>query len=150
MQSTASGRCEWAWTHAPARGTEGWGNYGSLPRRVAQLPHPAAAQVAAGRDNKARACPARKPEKYFSFRQLPGVPSPSPSASFAGPAPALLIAKNHFSSVQISARVFLHAFFSFSCVYFLFSLFAEMFSSPCCTCCAGSYVAGFSFRRKFA
>lgn len=55
---------------------------------------------------------------------MPGVPSPSPSASFAGPAPALLIAKNHFSSVQLSARVFLHAFFSFSCVcsFFFHSL----------------------------
>lgn len=37
-------------------------------------------QVAAGRDNKARACPARKPVKYFSFRQLP-LPRPASPAA---------------------------------------------------------------------
>lgn len=61
---------------------------------------------------------------------MPGVPSPSPSASFAGPAPALLIAKNHFSSVQLSARVFLHAFFSFSCVCSFFSTLCRNVFQP--------------------
>lgn len=76
MQSTASGRCEWAWTHAPARDTVGWGwgvGYGSLPTFPILLPR----LQPAGIIKHARVL-ARKPEKYFSFRQLPGVPSPSP------------------------------------------------------------------------
>lgn len=92
---------------------------------------PPASQVAADRDNKARACPARKPEKYFSFRQLP-LPrrAPRPSALFPSEPPALLIAKNHFSSVQLSSG-FSSCVFSFS-IFLLFfcSLFAEMFFEP--------------------
>lgn len=113
---------------------------------------PSASQVAADRDNKARACPARKPEKYFSFRQLP-LPrrAPRPSALFPSEPPALLIAKNHFSSVQLSSG-FSSCVFSFSIfLYFFVRSLQKCFSSPGCTCCAGSsYVAGFSFRRKFA
>lgn len=92
---------------------------------------PSASQVAADRDNKARACPARKPEKYFSFRQLP-LPRRAPrlSALFPSEPPALLIAKNHFSSVQLSSG-FSSCVFSFS-IFLLFfcSLFAEMFFEP--------------------
>lgn len=81
-----SGRCVGAWTHAPARdtvacGEGGYNTHSALPMRAATsfTPLPPL-QVAAGRDNKARACPARKPVKYFSFRQLP-LPRPASPAA---------------------------------------------------------------------
>lgn len=130
-----NGRYVGAWTHAPARDTVASGGGGlqyTLDATYAcSIYPPSASQVAADRDNKARACPARKPEKYFSFRQLP-LPrrAPRPSALFPSEPPALLIAKNHFSSVQLSSG-FSSCVFSFS-IFLLFfcSLFAEMFFEP--------------------
>lgn len=150
-----NGRYVGAWTHAPARDTVASGEGATIHTRrylcVQHIP-PSASQVAADRDNKARACPARKPEKYFSFRQLP-LPrrAARPSALFPSEPPALLIAKNHFSSVQLSSG-FSSCVFSFSIfLYFFVRSLQKCFSSPGCTCCAGSsFVAGFSFRRKFA
>lgn len=132
-----------------------WGGRVTIhTRRYLCVQHPPSPppplQVAAGRDNKARACPARKPVKYFSFRQLP-LPRPASLLHHSSSrAPALLIAKNHFSSVQLSSS-FSSCVFSFSIFLYFFHSLRKCFSSPGCTCCAGSsFVAGFSFRRKFA
>lgn len=132
-------------------GREGYNTHSALPMRAApSSTPPPPLQVAAGRDNKARACPARKPVKYFSFRQLP-LPRPASLLHHSSSrAPALLIAKNHFSSVQLSSS-FSSCVFSFSIFLYFFHSLRKCFSSPGCTCCAGSsFVAGFSFRRKFA
>lgn len=114
---------------------------------------PSAAQVAADRDNKARACPARKPEKYFSFRQLPLPRHRSPafrSFSIWAACPANCQKSLFKRAAQLGFFFMRFQLFHISSFFFVRSL-QKCFSSPGCTCCAGSsYVAGFSFRRKFA
>lgn len=133
-RALVSGRSVGAWTHQHATrlpvGRGGYNTHWALPMRAApSSTPPPPLQVAAGRDNKARACPARKPVKYFSFRQLP-LPRPAsllPRSSSR--APALLIAKNHFSSVQLSSS-FSSCVFSFSIFLYFFPLSAQMFFEP--------------------
>lgn len=133
------------------RGEGGYNTHSTLPMRAAYTPHPRRRLQPTGIIKHARVLRGSRKNisPFASCLCLATVPRPS--ALFPSEPPALLIAKNHFSSVQLSSG-FSSCVFSFSIfLYFFVRSLQKCFSSPGCTCCAGSsFVAGFSFRRKFA
>lgn len=129
-----NGRYVGAWTHAPARdtvasGEGGYNTHSTLPMR-AYTPHLPRRLQPTGIIKHARVLRGSRKNisPFASCLCLATVPRPS--ALFPSEPPALLIAKNHFSSVQLSSG-FSSCVFSFS-IFLLFfcSLLAEMFFEP--------------------
>lgn len=127
-----NGRYVGAWTHAPARdtvasGEGGYNTHSTLPMR-AYTPHLPRRLQPTGIIKHARVLRGSRKNisPFASCLCLATVPRPS--ALFPSEPPALLIAKNHFSSVQLSSG-FSSCVFSFSIFlyFFLFALCRNVF-----------------------